>query len=50
MTKAKKKKIEVRMICSPRGDITTNLCFNGDNSRSTCNANDELTNDLFDLE
>ena len=43
-------KIVLRRICSLRGVVTTNLFFNGANSRSICNANVELTNDLLDLE
>ena len=36
----KRKRIE-------RVKTTTNLYFNGDNFRSTCNANEVLTNDLL---
>ena len=43
-------KIELWRIYShrDRGIITTNLCFNEDNSWSACNANEVLTNDLLD--
>ena len=41
---------KVRNIHSPKGVVTTSLLLSGVSSRSTCSANDELTNDLLDLE